>query len=734
VALALAPSAASAADGWPSFSGKPTGVFRTGTYERGVWIYTNGLHQARGANTDGLHRTDYFRALNVPGDPTGDTRDISLVLTYNFFGVGRAARNGDYQLPTDASRWPDGTADLAELRLAISGDHLFVRFVWNAMPRPDAQIATLTFAPAGATTPPREWPRGAKLSSRWQVALTHWGTGAALTAADGKEQRVVSRTGDHVTEARIPLSALPSGPWKLTGGAGLGDPASPGRYWTVPAGPPADDRPGGGLAAPTAVWDLLFADDDPWTFDELHQSDALAAATAGQATETVDPELLRRRATRRPAIRTGELSRMFTSRLAEGDGIDKIPGLDDATAPPELAALAPHTGGFETWLYRGRLQDYAMRVPSRYATSKGKWPLIVYLHGFGGGPDEAFYLPLGLAARADREGYLLASARGRGDRFYRGAGDLDVMEVLRDVKAHYRVDPNRVYLMGHSMGGYGTNNVATHHPDQFAAVAPAQGTDSIDLRGNLRNVPWFEISSDEDLDFMAQDAMALYEALSTDGADARLLVYHMKIHEYSSIYDTLDQLFAFFGAHRRTRDPAIVSWTKRPGDDDPKLGLVYDGAYWLHRVTAADASKPATVTATSLAVPHRIRDPKAAKRTHESVDTGGPSGRTTAELYRTIPDPGTPARKANVLTVLARNVGSIQVNASRARLRLRRGVLRVIVDADQALRISLTGLPRRRVRLRVDGGSPRRMRLRSGRLTRTVPAGKHTLSLRRMSG
>jgi poly(3-hydroxybutyrate) depolymerase len=723
---------ASASD-WPAFAGTPSGVFRSSTYDRGEWIYTNGLHQALGANTDGLHRTDYFRDLAVPGDPTGDTNDIAQVLTYNFFGVGRAARNGDYKLPTDDKRWPDGTADLAELRLAVDGDDLFVRFAWNAMPRRDAQIATLAFATAGDQPAARLWPRGASLSSRWQVALTHWGTGALLTSAGGRERSVAVRTADHVTDARIPLSELPPGPWTLTGGSGLDDPASPGHYWKVPVGLATNATPGAGGASPTNVWDLLFANDDPWTFDELHQGDELAAGTAGHATASADPALMRRHRTSRPSVRTGDLSRMFTSRLADGDGIDKVPGLEDATAPPQLAAIAPHTGGFETWEYHGRLQDYAMRVPARYATSKGKWPLIVYLHGFGGNPDEAFYLPLGLAARAHKEGYLLASARGRGDHFYTGAGDLDVMEVLRDVEAHYRVDRNRIYLMGHSMGGYGTNNVATHHPDLFAAVAPAEGTASPDLHANLRNVPWFQISADEDLDFMAQDATAMYDLLSGDGADATLLVYHMKIHEYSSIYDTLDRLFAFFAAHRRTRDPAIVTWTERPGDDDPKLGLSYDGAYWLHGVVAADRTKVATVTATSEAIGHRVHDPKAAKRTHESIDTGGPSGRTTAELYRTIPDAGAEGKRANALTVVARNVSAFDVNASRARLKLRRGALRVSVDADRPVTISLTRLGDRRVKLRIDGGRSRRMRLRHGRVRTTLPAGRHSLSLRRLA-
>lgn len=711
------PSAASAGD-----------TFRSSRYDHGEWIATNGIHQALGANSDHVHRTDYVSAIAVPGDPTGDTNDVSKVLTYNFFGVGRALRNGDYVLPTDPVRWPDGTADLAQVRLRLDGGTLVARFVWNAMPRPDAQIATLTFSAPGrgiATTP---WPRGAGVRSPWDAALTVWGTGAALTTGAG-ERPVAASAGDHVTEARVPLAALPAGPWRLTGGAGLDDPAAPGHYWAVPPGPATNTAPGGGTAG-VAVWDLLFADDTPWTFDERTQADLLLHGDATAAHETVDPQLLRAGATRPAPTRTGDLSRMFVSRLADGDGIDKIPGLDATTAPPEVAARAPHTGGFETWIYHGRLQDYAMHVPAAYtASQRKKWPLLLYLHGFGGNPDEAFYLPLGLVSRADKEGYIVASLRGRGDQFYTGAGDLDVLEVLRDVERDYRIDRSRIYLMGHSMGGYGTNNVATHHPDLFAAVAPMEGTSSPDLSGNLRNVPWFEVSADEDLDAGGTDAKALYDRLSAAGYDATLLIYHLKIHEYSSIYDTLDELFDFFGGHRRVRDPAVVTWTRRPHDDQPKLGLVYDGAYWLRGVTAADADQPATVTATSDAIAHRAQDPAKAARTHDDVDTGGPSGRTTAQRFRTVPDAGAAVPRANLLTISAKNTGALRVDSRRALLRLGRRALRVTTDSDHALALTLTGLRGTVVRRRVDGGAPTRRRVRAGRLTIAVAAGRHTVSL-----
>ena len=331
------------------WKGEPTGIFRTARYDRGEWIYTNGIQQGRGANSDGLHRTDYFKATDPHGDdPTHINRDIYDAVTYDAFGSHRTAHNGDYQLPTDDSKFPVGTADLAELRLAIKGGDLYVRFLWNSFPRPDAQIATLTFGDG----PSQPWPRNARLRSPWQKALTVWGTGGTLTDAGGAEQPVAVRTGDHVTEARVPLSALPAGRWTLRGGAGLAD---AGKYMEVPAGPASATQPGsGGPSSPTNVWDLLFADDAKWTFDERRQSDDLASGDAATDVVTVDPARIRKRATTAAAPRTGDITRLFSSRWTGGDGLNRYLGLDASGSPPPPGA--PTQGFMETWQWQGRLQ------------------------------------------------------------------------------------------------------------------------------------------------------------------------------------------------------------------------------------------------------------------------------------------------------------------------------------------------------------------------------------------
>lgn len=729
----VAPELTSANAAKHVWKGQGTNIFRDAQYDQGEWIYTNGIWQARGANADGLHRTDYYAALMpLPTDPTYVTRDVYNALTYDFFGAHRAAHNGDYALPLDHKTWPDGTGDLAEVRLAADRQNLYVRFLWNSMPRPDAQIATLTFAANGSSPAVAAWPRNAKLSSAWQSALTVWGTGAALQATDGHEVAVAVSVGDHTTEVSIPLSQLPAAPWTLTGGSGLDDPQQPGQYWSVSPGLATQSATGSGaLTVPTNVWDLLFAQDTPWTFDEKRQADDLAAGDVSADSATVSLTMLQSNQTQLAPLRTGDFSRMFASRLFIADGITRdSQGALPVALPVGVTALPVGAPDINvSYLYTGRLQTYSMHVPANYVATGAAYPLIVYLHGFTGLPEEPFYNPVGLVQMVDQQGYLLASALGRGDYFYRGEGDLDVLEVIADVSRRYHVDPDRIYLMGHSMGGYGTNNVGMHHPDLFAAIAPAEGTDSANLYANLRNLPWFEMTADEDLDPLAQSANALYKSLSDAGYDATLIEYRLKTHEYSSIYDTLPRLFRFFAAHTRNVNPAVVSYTRVPNEDRTDLGLIYDGAYWLSDLRAADDTQTTNVTLESDGIAHVVPDPSTAVRTEQQVDEGGPSGRTLADLKQTVPNTAPVATISNTLHITATNAGSMTVDLKRAGLTLDTAALNINSTLDVPLQLKLAGVVAASVSVGVDHIAMPALTAVAGGVVVQIPAGTHQVIL-----
>jgi len=62
--------------------------------------------------------------------------------------------------------------------------------------------------------------------------------------------------------------------------------------------------------------------------------------------------------------------------------------------------------------------------------------------------------------------------------FYQGIGEVDILKGISEVKRLFSVDPDRVYIMGHSMGGAGSYTVGLHYPDHFGgimALDPAMG-------------------------------------------------------------------------------------------------------------------------------------------------------------------------------------------------------------------------------------------------------------------
>ncbi len=54
-------------------------------------------------------------------------------------------------------------------------------------------------------------------------------------------------------------------------------------------------------------------------------------------------------------------------------------------------------------------------------------------------------------------------------------GRWDAIEVLEIAKKKYPIDPQKVYLTGHSMGGHGTWHLGVTFPDRFAAIGPSAG-------------------------------------------------------------------------------------------------------------------------------------------------------------------------------------------------------------------------------------------------------------------
>ena len=143
---------------------------------------------------------------------------------------------------------------------------------------------------------------------------------------------------------------------------------------------------------------------------------------------------------------------------------------------------------------------YLLHLPEIYESAPTReFPTIIFLHGFGekcrdnsyGTTEELHELegtnnippnhvlngnPMKFTVNGQEEYFILISPQIR-----KGRGDWnadDVVALLDEVSAQYRVDPDRVYLTGFSFGGQGTWNVLTgdaNTPNRFAAAAVVAG-------------------------------------------------------------------------------------------------------------------------------------------------------------------------------------------------------------------------------------------------------------------
>ena len=62
-------------------------------------------------------------------------------------------------------------------------------------------------------------------------------------------------------------------------------------------------------------------------------------------------------------------------------------------------------------------------------------------------------------------------------------------DVIQECKCRYNIDPDRVFLMGHSMGGFGAYHHIQRQPDRFAAVLVNSGSWSLGYWPVIRGTP-----------------------------------------------------------------------------------------------------------------------------------------------------------------------------------------------------------------------------------------------------
>ena len=160
------------------------------------------------------------------------------------------------------------------------------------------------------------------------------------------------------------------------------------------------------------------------------------------------------------------------------------------------------------------LQPYRLFIPLSYDGSK-PFPLIIALHGMGGDENSYFdeYGPGAFKVEAEKRGYIVLCPKGRlPASMYLGSAEKDVLDVIAEGQRAYRIDVNRIYLTGHSMGGFGTWSVAMNHPQVFAALAPVAGGGDPMGMSKIAHIPQLVVHGDNDQIVSVERSRLMVEA------------------------------------------------------------------------------------------------------------------------------------------------------------------------------------------------------------------------------
>jgi dienelactone hydrolase len=124
----------------------------------------------------------------------------------------------------------------------------------------------------------------------------------------------------------------------------------------------------------------------------------------------------------------------------------------------------------------GSPQPYGLVIPENLDLDKPA-PLYVWLHGRGDKTTDLHFIHQRQTSvgQIAPPGAIVLHPHGRQCVGYKSAGEIDVLEAIEHVKSQYKIDADRIVLMGFSMGGAGAWHLGAHYADRWVAMSPGAG-------------------------------------------------------------------------------------------------------------------------------------------------------------------------------------------------------------------------------------------------------------------
>ena len=170
------------------------------------------------------------------------------------------------------------------------------------------------------------------------------------------------------------------------------------------------------------------------------------------------------------------------------------------------------SGGYNFWIY----------TPDPELVMPGRLPVVIFLHGASlCGRDLNKVRRYGTLDAISKGLYLPAivlAPQNPGGAW----NPHKIYDMLRWTEQHYQVDTTRVYVLGMSLGGYGTMDMAGTYPNKIAAAMALCGGCYLKDRSGLGKLPLWIIHGTADRAVNIRESKIVVDELQQSGNDKRL--------------------------------------------------------------------------------------------------------------------------------------------------------------------------------------------------------------------
>ncbi len=198
--------------------------------------------------------------------------------------------------------------------------------------------------------------------------------------------------------------------------------------------------------------------------------------------------------------------------------------------------------------------NYLLFLPEDYGKKRQRWPLILFLHGAGERGSvlnkvKAHGPPKIVKNRKDFPFIVVSPQCPEGDWWTEKVEVL--INLVDDISARYKVDKERIYLTGLSMGGFGTWSLASAYPERFAAIAPVCGEGSRIMALKLKDIPTWVFHGAKDRVVPLEKSEEMVNAIRKRGGDVKFTIYPEAGHDSWTESYKNQELYDWFLEHSK---------------------------------------------------------------------------------------------------------------------------------------------------------------------------------------